>query len=166
MKLIARYLYFNVLQLAIRSARSTLQRLPNYLNLLANMSSKAYILPIDPSAPGSRSALLNLDPASLWATVPVTAKTPKVGTTRLFYDVPSGASNVTALVSLGDAYEGQKGDGRREVVRKAVGSAVKDVKALVEGKTLAVSVDASADPHAAGKFEHFSSIYMHSSFGS
>jgi aminopeptidase len=74
----------------------------------------------------------------------------------LFYDVPSGGSNVTALVSLGDRYANQKGDGKREVVRKAVGSAVKDVKALVEGET-AVSVDASADPHAAGKFVYFSS---------
>jgi len=40
------------------------------------------------------------------------------------------------------------------VVRKAVGSAVKDVKAVVEDETV-VSVDASADPHAAGKFAHF-----------
>ena len=145
-----------MLRLPIRSTKSTFQRLPKP-NLLANMSSKAYILPIDPSAPGSRSALPNIDPANLWATVPASAKTPKVGTTRLFYGVPSGGSNVTALVSLGDAYEVQKGDGKRELVRKAVGNAVKDVKALGEGKTLAVSVDASADPHAAGKFAH--SIY-------
>ena len=73
----------------------------------------------------------------------------------MFYDVPSGGSNVTAVVSLGEGYASQKGNGRREVVRKAVGSAVKDVKAVVEDETV-VSVDASADPHAAGKFVHFS----------
>jgi cytosol aminopeptidase len=115
------------------------------------MSTKAYIVPIDPKALSSQSTVPNLDPAKLWSTVPVGKKIPKAGTTRLFYDVPSGKSNVTALVSLGDAYASQKGDQKREVVRKAVGSAVKDVKALVEDE-IKVTVDASADPQAAGKF--------------
>lgn len=115
------------------------------------MSTNAYIVPVDPNAPNSQSAVPNLDPAKLWSAVPVGKKAPKVGTTRLFYDVPVGASNVTALVSLGDKFESQKGDRKREVVRKAVGSAVKDVKALMEDE-IAVSVDASTDPQAAGNF--------------
>jgi cytosol aminopeptidase len=123
------------------------------------MSTKVFILPIDPTAPGSQSAVPNLDTAKLWSKVPVSKKTPKAGTTRVFYDVPSGGSNVTALVSLGDRFAKQKGDGKREVVRKAVGSAVKDVKALVEGETT-VSVDASADPHATGNLCMLSSNYF------
>ncbi|KIM82242.1 hypothetical protein PILCRDRAFT_8066 [Piloderma croceum F 1598] len=117
------------------------------------MSTKAYIVPIDPKAPSSQSAVPNLDPAKLWSTVPVGKKVPKTGTTRLFYDVPSGKSNVTALVSLGDAYASQKGDQKREVVRKAIGSAVKDVKALTEDE-IKVTVDASADPQAAAVAAH------------
>jgi cytosol aminopeptidase len=117
------------------------------------MSTKAYIVPIDPNAPSSQSTVPNLDPAKLWSTVPAGKKVPKAGTTRLFYDVPNGESNVTAIVSLGDAYLSQKGDGKREVVRKAVGSAVKDVKAVVE-EEITVSVDASADPQAAGNVAH------------
>jgi aminopeptidase len=121
------------------------------------MSTKAYIVPINPNAPSSQSAVPNLDPAKLWSTVPVGKKTPQAGTTRLFYDQES---NVTALVSLGDAYESQKGNQKREVVRKAIGSAVKDVKALVEDE-IAVAVDASADPQAAGNFAHAISNYIH-----
>jgi aminopeptidase len=127
------------------------------------MSTKAYILPIDPNLPPSQSAIPNVDPAKLWSTVPANKQTPKVGTTRLFYGVPSAESNVTALVSLGEGFESQKGNGKREVVRKAVGSAVKDIKALVEGDT-AVSVDASEDPYAAGKFMHVPSIFVYSYF--
>ena len=112
------------------------------------MSTKAYILPIDPTSPSSQS-IPNLDPAKLWSTVPWGKKTPKVGTTRVFYNTPSGGSDVTALVSLGDEFDTKKGDAKREVVRKAVGSAVKDLKGLVESEA-AVSIDASADPHAAG----------------
>src|SRR6202044_766624 len=79
---------------------------------------------------------------------------PKVETMMLFYDVPSGGSNVTTIVSLGEGYASHKGNGKREVVRKAVGSAVKDVKAAVKDETV-VSVDASTDPHTASKFVHF-----------
>jgi hypothetical protein len=154
---------YMLLRLPIRSARTTLQRLSNS-NLFTNMSTKAYIVPIDPNAPSSQSTVPNLDPAKLWSTVPAGKKVPKAGTTRLFYDVPNGGSNVTAIVSLGDAYLSQKGDGKREVVRKAVGSAVKDVKAVVE-EEITVSVDASADPQAAGNVAHmFFSNFIHSNF--
>ena len=120
----------------------------------ANMSTKAYILPIDPNLPSSQS-VPNLDPAKLWSAVPWGKKTPKVGTTRVFYNSPSGGSDVTALVSLGEEFDAKKGDAKREVVRKAVGSAVKDLKGLVEGD-ITVSIDASADPHAAGIFDALS----------
>ncbi|OBZ79403.1 Cytosol aminopeptidase [Grifola frondosa] len=110
--------------------------------------SSIYVLPIDPVAPSSE-AVPNLDTAKLWASAPSSTKPPKVGTTRIFYDAPS-AGDVTALTSLGDKFSTNKDDDKRELVRKAIGSAVKKVKELgegVEGRT--VTVDASADPHAA-----------------
>lgn len=113
------------------------------------MSTKALILPIDPSAPSSQSSS-SVDVAKLWSTVPKSQKTPKVGSTRTFYDTPAGEDNVTTLVSLGEGFEGKTGAAKRELVRKAVGSAVKDLKALVDGET-SVAIDASADPHAAGE---------------
>lgn len=135
-----------MLHLPARSVRSTFQR-SSVIARSAKMST-AYILPIDPKAPKSQSALHNLDAAKLWSTIPASKKTPKVGTTRVFYNSPPGC--LTALVSLGEDLGGKKGDARREVIRKAVGSAVKEVKGLVESET-AVSIDASEDPHAAGK---------------
>lgn len=138
-----------MIRLPLRSTRSSLARsITSSSHRSTKMSTKAYILPIDPKSPSSQS-VPNLDPAKLWSTVPWGKKAPKVGTTRVFYNSPSGESNVTALVSLGDEFDAKKGDAKREVVRKAVGSAVKDVKSLVEGETT-VSIDASADPHAAG----------------
>lgn len=106
----------------------------------------AYILPIDPKALTSQSALPNVDSAKLWSTIPASKKAPKVGTTRVFYDAPPAC--MTALVSLGEDFGGKQGYARREVIRKAVGSAVKEVKSLAEGEKAVI--DASADPHAAG----------------
>jgi aminopeptidase len=53
-------------------------------------------------------------------------------------------------VSLGEGFEGKTGDARRELVRKAVGSGVKQVKELGDGAK-DIIVDASTDAHAAGK---------------
>ena len=146
-----------LLCLPIKTTRTIFQQ-PSISNLFATMSTttKAYIVPIDPNALSSHSTvpnLSNLDPAKLWSTVPASTKVPKAGTTRLFYDVPNGGSNIMAIVSLGDAYRSQKGDGKREVVRKTIGSAVKDLKALVDVE-ITVSVDASMDPQAAGNIAH------------
>ena len=116
--------------------------------LVRSMSSKAYVVPLDPKNPG-QSAALNVDPATLWGKLPPTQKLPKVGTPYLFYGA-TGGTDVTALVSLGDAFESKKGDARREIVRKAVGSGVKSIKGLGEGISEAF-VDASTDPHAAGE---------------
>ncbi|KAF7976200.1 hypothetical protein HWV62_7380 [Athelia sp. TMB] len=134
-------------RLSIKSARSALPRLSQSQKLLSNMSTKAFIVPIDPAAPSSQSPS-GVDAAKLWSTVPKSQKTPKVGSTRTFYDTPAGDANVTTLVSLGEGFEGKAGPGKRELVRKAIGSAVKDVKALVDGET-SVAIDASSDPHAA-----------------
>lgn len=120
------------------------------------MSTKAFILPIDPSAPSAQSPS-GVDAAKLWSTVPQSQKTPKVGSTRTFYGTPAGDANVTTLVSLGEGFEGKTGAGKRELVRKAVGSAVKDVKGLVDGEA-SLAIDASADPHAAGEHIHNSRL--------
>lgn len=117
----------------------------------ASMSS-IYVVPVDPNAP-STQAVPDFDSAKLWSSAATGAKPAKVGTTRVFYNTPSTEGcNLTALASLGDNFSKKDGNERRELVRKAVGSAVKQVKALgdgVEGST--VYIDASADAHAAGK---------------
>lgn len=115
---------------------------------IRSMSSKAYVVPLDPAKPG-QTATSNLDPVSLWGKLPPSKKPAKEGTAHLFYGA-SGGTNVTALASLGDAFEAKKGDTRREIVRKAVGGGVKSIKALGEGVSEAV-IDASTDPHAAGE---------------
>ena len=110
--------------------------------------SSIYVLPIDPSAPAATAA--PVDATKLWTSTPAAnaPKPSKAGTTHLFY-----GENVTAVSSLGEKFGQKKGDERREVVRKTVGSAIKKVRELgeaVEGSK--VVVDASADPHAAGQF--------------
>ncbi|KAF8886432.1 leucine aminopeptidase [Gymnopilus junonius] len=76
----------------------------------------------------------SVDPAKLWAQTPQGEKPPKAGTTRTFYNTPASAVTTSA-------------NEKREIVRKAVGSAVKDLKAYEGLKD--VAIDASADPHAA-----------------
>ncbi|KAH0837767.1 cytosol aminopeptidase [Lanmaoa asiatica] len=119
------------------------------------MSSKAYVVPLDPQNPGQNAAS-NINPATLWETLPPSKKPAKVGTSHLFYGA-SGGTDVTALVSLGDAFEAKRGDARREIVRKAIGSGVKSIKAFGEGVSEAI-IDASTDPHAAGKILDVSCI--------
>lgn len=128
--------------LASRSAARLVLRSPS---LLRRMSS-IYVLPIDPSAPTVTAAPVGA--TELWTSTPAAnaPKPSKAGTTHLFY-----GENVTAVSSLGDKFGQKRGDERREVVRKTIGSAIKKVRELgeaVEGSK--VVVDASADPHAAG----------------
>jgi len=59
---------------------------------------------------------------------------------------------VTTISSLGEAFISKKGDERREIVRKSVGSAVKELKSFDGLKD--VTIDASADPHAAAVAAH------------
>lgn len=108
------------------------------------MSSPALVIPFDHQS--SKTVVPGVDPVQLWSTTPAPEKVPKVGTTRTFYNTPP--PSVTALSSLGPDFAKKSGNPRRELVRKSVGSAVKDVKAL-DGVDQ-VTVDASADPHAAG----------------
>jgi hypothetical protein len=129
---------------ALRNSHS---RLPSPFT--KHMSSKAtvYVLPIDPRAP-SATVSAPVDPVKLWASALTGNKPAKVGTSRVFY----GENGTTALTSLGDKFEKKTGDARRELVRKAVGSAVKAAKGLGD-QELNILVDASLDPHASGAFD-------------
>jgi aminopeptidase len=115
------------------------------------MSSTALIVPVDLQAATSQT-IPNLDPVKLWSTGPSDGKTPKVGTTRIFYNTPvkNDAPNVVTLTSLGENFTSAKPDAQRELVRKAVGSAVKSVVGFGDA-IKEVSIDASSDPHAAGR---------------
>ncbi|KAI0364795.1 hypothetical protein BV20DRAFT_955555 [Pilatotrama ljubarskyi] len=113
--------------------------------------STVYVLPVDPVAPSTSAAV---DAAKLWKSTPAATKPPKVGTTHLFFGAPKEDAT-TALTSLGDKFAQRKGDERREVIRKAVGSAIKKVRDLGEGvEGSNVLVDASADAHAAAVAAH------------
>ncbi|KAI0071218.1 leucine aminopeptidase [Panus rudis PR-1116 ss-1] len=114
-----------------------------------------YVLPVDPIAPATVTQ--SVDTAQLWSTVPSGPKPPKKGTTHVFY----GEDHVAVLSSLGDKFAsmGQqtkpKGE-KREVVRSAVGSAVKRVRNEL-GESLKgseVLIDGSLDPHAAAVGAH------------
>ena len=112
------------------------------------MSNAAYIFPFDHQ---SARITEGVDVAKLWSLTPQGEKLPKVGTTRIFYDTPP--SKLTTISSLGEGFSSKKGEAKRELVRKSVGNAVKELKAY-DGLN-EVSIDASADPHAAGVFLHF-----------
>lgn len=109
--------------------------------------SAAYILPHEPSV-AAAVKVAEVDPAKLWATTP--GNESKVGSTRVFFNTPT--DKVTTLVSLGENFASKKPNEKRELVRKAVGSAVKQVKGL-DGVDR-VGIDATSDPHAAGQFAH------------
>jgi len=112
------------------------------------MATSAYILPHQPGATATATPTVSgVDQLKLLSKLPKTEKPPKVGDTKVFYDTPEG--KVTTLVSLGDKFASKKSNERRELVRRAVGSAVKEVRNL-EGVNRA-EIDASTDPHAAGK---------------
>ncbi|KAJ7053822.1 cytosol aminopeptidase family, catalytic domain-containing protein, partial [Mycena amicta] len=95
----------------------------------------ATIHPFDPKAP--IPAASSLWPAS-------TSKHPKASTTRVFFS--GEKDSVTALASLGPDFTVKTGDARREVVRRAVGSAMKQVVSLEDVSE--VVVDGGVDPHA------------------
>jgi aminopeptidase len=111
-------------------------------------SSSAYILPYNPDPQASIQVNVpGVDVNSLWATTPAGESAPKLGTTRTFFNTPP--SNVTTLSSLGEKFASKQPDVKRESIRKSIGSAVKDLKAIDGIKELII--DASADPHAAGR---------------
>ncbi|KAJ7696756.1 cytosol aminopeptidase family, catalytic domain-containing protein [Mycena rosella] len=100
----------------------------------------ASIHPFDPKTP-SQSA------NELWAAS--ATKAPKVGTTRIIFKPDS----IIALASLGPDFVNKNGAAKRELVRRSVGSAVKEITRVAEEVTEVV-VDASADPHAAAVAAH------------
>ena len=115
------------------------------------MATSAYILPHQPGASATASPTVSgVDQLKLLSKLPKPEKTPKVGDTKVFFDTPEG--KVTALVSLGDKFASKKLNERRELVRRAVGSAVKELRDL-DGVNRA-EIDASTDPHAAGAYFH------------
>jgi aminopeptidase len=105
----------------------------------------AFVVPVDPKAPSS--LVPDLDVKALWSSLPSEEKPAKVGTTRVFYGA-NGQGSVAALSSLGDNFANKQGNERRELVRKAVGSAVKQARELGDS-VKQITVDASADPYAA-----------------
>jgi cytosol aminopeptidase len=106
----------------------------------------AYIIPLDHQSSSSAQIADGVDASRLWSLTPQGKKLPPAGTTRIFYNTPP--SKVTTLSSLGEGFASKKSEVKRELVRKSVGSAVKELKAHEGLKD--VLVDASADPHAAG----------------
>lgn len=112
------------------------------------MSSAAIVIPYDQQNSGNPVA--GVDPAQLWALTPSGEKAPKVGTTRIFYNTPE--SKTTTLSSLGDGYASKSQEVKRELLRKSVASAVKELKSFDGVKD--VTIDASADPHAAAVAAH------------
>jgi cytosol aminopeptidase len=120
---------------------------------IKTMATKVFVLPIDPASQSASGVLPSVDPVELWNTTPTSSKPPKVGTTRIFYNTPradQGNVNATAIVSLGEGFGKKTGHARRELVRKAVGNGVKQVKDLGDGAKDIV-IDASQDAHAAGE---------------
>ena len=111
------------------------------------MATSAYILPHQPGATATATPTVSgVDQLKLLSKLPKTEEPPKAGDTKIFYDTPEG--KVTTLVSLGDEFASKKSNEQREFVRRAVGSAVKELREL-EGVNRA-EIDASTDPHAAG----------------
>ncbi|KAG7100151.1 hypothetical protein E1B28_001930 [Marasmius oreades] len=86
----------------------------------------------------------------------------KVGTARVLWGPPT----ITAVSTLGDKFDNKKGDERREIIRKTVGSAVKAVKVNLEGlntkenikEVIQVEVDDALDPHAAAVAAHLAAF--------
>ena len=113
------------------------------------MATSAYIFPHQPGTTATATTVVHgVDKLQLLSKLPKAEKSPKVGDTRIFYDTPEG--KVTALVSLGDKFASKQVNEQRELVRRAVGSAVKALHDL-DGVNRA-EIDASTDPRAAGRY--------------
>ena len=112
------------------------------------MATSAYVLLHQPDTTATViPSIFGVDQSKLLSKLPKTEKPPKVGDTKIFFDTPE--SKVTALVSLGDKFASKQSNEQRELIRRAVGSAVKEICNL-DGVNRA-EVDTSTDPQAAGK---------------
>ena len=145
-----------------RSFRSSSNR-SSLSHLKSRAMSSIYVLPLDPAAQQS-APVADVSPSELWSLTPSAAasKPASVGTTHVFYGTPhTDKTNLTVVTSLGEGFEKKTGDARREIVRKAIGSAVKKAKAQGEGaKQRTIRVDAALDPHAAGEYATIHIIYL------
>lgn len=113
------------------------------------MTTSASILLHQPGTTAAVDQIVSgVDQSKLLSKLPTTEKPPKVGDTKIFYDTPEG--RVTALVSLGDKFASKQPNDRRELVRRAVGNAVKEI-GNIDGVNSA-KIDVSTDPHAAGEY--------------
>ncbi|KAG6899632.1 hypothetical protein C0993_008491 [Termitomyces sp. T159_Od127] len=110
------------------------------------MSSSAILIPFDHQSTEN----VGVKTSELWSLTPQGEKPPAVGTVRTFYNTP--ANKITAISSLGEKFASKATDAKRELLRKSVGSAVKQLKVLDGVKD--VAVDASVDPHAAAVAAH------------
>ena len=114
------------------------------------MATSAYVLPHQPGTTATVAPTVSgVDQSKLLSKLPKIEKPPKVGDVKIFYDTPD--CNVTALVSLGDKFASKQSNERRELVRRAVGSAVKEIRTNFDEISCA-KIDASTDPQAAGGF--------------
>ncbi|KAF9258252.1 hypothetical protein L218DRAFT_739269 [Marasmius fiardii PR-910] len=119
-----------------------------FLRSTMSTQTQVRIVPHDPSAASTKEVEAAFPGDSL----------SKVGTARVLWSTPT----ITAVSSLGEKFDNKKGDERREIIRKTVGSAVKAVKVNLEGlntkdkikETIQVEVDAGLDPHAAAVAAH------------
>lgn len=111
-----------------------------------NMSSNAFAYIVQPSDISPNSS----EGDKLWSTA-LTAASKKALDTRILYKDES----VTSLVSVGKEFAAKDENARRELVRKAAGKAVGQVKDAVgsglEVKDVVVD-DGGLDAHAAGTF--------------
>lgn len=105
----------------------------------------AYIVQPSDASPNSSEG------EKLWSTA-LTAASKKVLDSRILYK----DSGVTSLVSVGKEFAAKEGNARRELVRKAAGKAVGQVKDAVgsglEVKDVVVD-DGGLDAHAAGMYD-------------
>jgi cytosol aminopeptidase len=125
--------------------------LPAPLLSLRQMATSAYVLLHQPGTSATVDPTISgVDQSKLLSKLPKTEKPPKVGDTKIFYDTPEG--KVTALVSLGDKFTSKQSNEQRELVRRAVGSAVKKI-CDIDGVNRA-EIDVSTDPQAAGEYPH------------
>lgn len=126
----------------------------SFAHFKSRAMSSIYVLPFDPTSAAQHSTpVANVSAADLWSSTPSAAasKPASVGTTHVFYATPDAdKTNLTVVTSLGGGFAKKTGDVKRELIRKAIGSAVKQARAQGEGvKGRTIYVDASADPHAA-----------------
>lgn len=73
---------------------------------------------------------------------------PKVVDTKIFFNAPEG--KITTLISLRDKFTSKRPNEQCEFIQQAVRSAVKELNGVNHAE-----INASTDPHTAGKYPHW-----------